>query len=260
MSGLLKIIILLIFVLPILGGVVLQVVFQYKLANAFVFFDRLTRDDEDDKNIKLDGVNVVLNTGGKLGYVERRRFKSLTRFGDVGAKREMSFVAKIDPRWLLKEGEALPKKEFLKIFMEARGLAYGKKECQRFIDNDILSNCIVRSSGVNGRDRNKFFMMYKFGFVQKESFGTFDKTGAVSYHETKQTFSKELSTSSYTLERAEKIRLNLLLKAKAQCAVLKERQGNCAISSIYSNAREYKKEGKVNVSMHVVYSFLDSQR
>lgn len=251
-------ILVLFFGLPIIGVLVLR----HSVSNSYTQLTPQFGHVDSSLNGKpesyqIEGIDEVQNSSVKPGNF-KLGFRSLAKFGDIDAYRLIRFSTVINPRSLLKENESLPEKEFLDVFVEARGIKYGQEECKR-LSEILASKCIVKGSHGNSDAFGNYKMTFALGFVQKGEFGQVGAGGQVTYQEISHTFKTPPRRIDEWGVEAEDERVILYKKVKEQCDLLRESQGNCAISRIkISTYRINRSKGKEATSGTVLYSLLYS--
>lgn len=200
--------------------------------------------------------------GGKLKIVNNRQtdnqrfrpgYAALARMNDIKARRFIHFSATVPLRELLRPGETPPTKSMEGVVAQTRAIFYAREECER-VTKVLAKQCEVEH--VKGKaDDGNVHIQATLRFVQSDAFGTPDPQRTWSY----QYVDTKLGKSGVTvpLRRTERARTDLYRKAAAECAAIRKREGNCAITDLSVKSRLYRNSrNEAKISGNARYSFL----
>ncbi|MEO0982420.1 MAG: hypothetical protein AAFX03_07190 [Pseudomonadota bacterium] len=181
-----------------------------------------------------DGYEVSNKHVGRDSEFLRADYESVSRFDDIDAPRRVDFAANILVSDLLEPGERAPTGARADAFAKARAVVYAGEECRRVLQT-LARECEVARADGEVRD-GVLQMRASLKFVQQAEFGELDKRRDYAF----APLSEPLKTSGprKTALRAEPaVRSALYKKAAAECAAIRRREGNCAITDLDIHAR-----------------------
>jgi len=203
------------------------------------------------KRAKLDIVNhrIPGRKQFKPGY------KEFAQFHKIEASRFVSFSAIVPIDQLLKKGETPPSASTENVFAKTRAIYYAREECERLLET-IAIQCEVENA--KGRIKDRMVTINgTMRFVQKTPLGDLNSDVTLSF----ETVSTQLVKSRVktTAIGAPRQRQNLYRKAAAECAAIKIREGNCAITRINISTTYNSRSREMQLSGMANYAFLLEQ-
>ncbi|MEM7749242.1 MAG: hypothetical protein AAF346_13410 [Pseudomonadota bacterium] len=200
--------------------------------------------------------------GGSLTVVDNRHEKSgrlksgylaMADFDSIDAGRYVRFSAYVSLRSLLRPGEAPPDRDYREVFAQARAVDYANQECE-LIQQYFASSCAVRRAKARIEKNGKTVRISaSLRFVQAGGFGELDdKSATWSFRD----IGTRIKVPETATARAIRGRGKVYRKVMRECAAIRKREGNCAITGLSITARRNRKSALIKMSAYAQYAFL----
>ena len=173
-------------------------------------------------------------------YDKNKEFRAMFDTDDLNNARNVSYSVTINMADLLKPGEALPEKIYYPLFAKARAPRYLEPLCQDVLEA-LGTKCVVGYSHTSISNDNKVKLTGKLYYLPKYDLGEAEQQNGAKFNTSFVSLSNKVSydsdlTPDNAQNRAAKYRLAINI-----CAGLKAQYGNCIISNISLQHKEWGK-------------------
>lgn len=201
-------------------------------------------------------LNVVDNRHEKTGRL-KYGYLAMANYDSLDASRSVSFSTYVSLRSLLKSGEAPPDRDYRQVFAQARAIEYANQECE-IIQQYFARKCSVRQAKARvEKDGKTVRINAHLSFVQAGAFGNLTDTSATwSFRDIGTT----IKVPDAATARSLRARAKVYRKVMKECASIRKREGNCAITRLSIHARRSRSSGLLRMSARAKYAFLKKLR
>lgn len=212
--------------------------------------------DRQKDPLAPQGITVTNNRVEHNKKLMRTSYIAAVRHGDIEAYRRINFSAVVPIRDLLEPGEESPDSNLAGVFAQSRAIFYAQEECQR-IKLSLAKECAVDRATGKLKD-GKAHISATLKYTQRTEFGVIDDTTPWVFNEA----SINLTDGSMTAPQAQgaRKRQEFYKKAVRECALIKKRSGNCAITGMRISTYAEPNSTMVRMSASADYGFLTRSR
>lgn len=197
-------------------------------------------------------LTVVDNRHERSGRL-KNAYLAMADFENIDASRFVSFSAYVSLQSLLHSGEAPPDRDYREVFAQARAVEYAHQECE-VIKQYFARECSVkRATARMEKDGRTVRINAYLQFVQAGGFGDIDDSSATwSFRD----ITTRIEVPDAAAARTMRSRAKVYRKVMRECAAIRQREGNCAITSVLISSFRSRSSGLIRTSAHGKYAFI----
>ncbi len=197
-------------------------------------------------------LNVVDNRHEKSGRL-KYGYLAMANFDAIEAERSVNFSTYVSLRSMLRSGETLPDRDYREVFAQARAVEYAHQECD-LIKQYFARECVVKHVRASTDKTGKSIrIIARLSFIQAGDFGDISDTSATwSFRD----ITSRIKVAEAAKARTLRSRAKVYRKVMRECASIRRREGNCAITGLSISARRSRKSGLIRMSASAKYAFL----